>query len=92
MQPLRHLKQALRVSGNRHRCPPAKQRVPFVRGCVPYAADSSHDTSRVKPLRLRHALRTGLPILRSSRVTTMFLAEGARAFGTFFSFSTTPLP
>src|SRR5690554_6213894 len=30
------------------RYPPVNQRVPFVRGCVPENADSSHDTNRVR--------------------------------------------
>ncbi|EKY3918155.1 DNA cytosine methyltransferase [Enterobacter hormaechei] len=41
--------------GVRFRCPPVKQRVPFVRGCAPDDAGPSHDTGRVRPLTLRQA-------------------------------------
>ena len=35
------------VGGIRCRCPPVKQRAPFVRACVPDNADLSHDKGRV---------------------------------------------
>lgn len=60
------------VDGIRCRCPPAEQRAPFVRGCVPKDVDPSHDTGRVRLLTQRAALTTAgtatahrwLPLLR----------------------------
>lgn len=50
-----------RVHGTRCRCPPAKQRVPFVRGCVPEVSGPSHETGRVRLLDQRQALTTATP-------------------------------
>ena len=69
-----------RVDGIQCRCPPAKQRVPFVRGCVPKDVDPSHDTGRVRLLMQRAALTTA----GTATAHRWFLsspAEGSRAFG-----------
>lgn len=44
-----------RVDGNQCRCPPVKQRAPFVHGCVPKNFDPSHDMGRVRLLMQRQA-------------------------------------
>jgi len=43
----RTIRRPFAVSGIRCLHPQVKQRVPFVRGCVPDDTDSSHDKNRV---------------------------------------------
>jgi len=68
------------VSGIRCLHPQAKQWVPFVRGCVPIDADSSHDKNRVRLLRTAN----GLAMAGAASAHRWFVippAEGRNAFG-----------
>jgi hypothetical protein len=67
--------ETLRVDGIQCRRPPAKQRVPFVRGCVPKDVDPSHDKGRVQSLRQRMASTTATPCI-SAQVVSCSIAEG----------------
>jgi len=52
----RTIRRPFSVGGIRCLSPQAKQRVPFVRECVPDNADSSHDKNRVQVLKTANGL------------------------------------
>lgn len=77
---LRVARRPLAVDGIRCRCPPAKQRAPFVRGCVPEVSDPSHDMGRVRTLMQRTALTTACSAA-AHRWFSSSAAEGPWVFG-----------
>ena len=68
------------VHGIRCRCPPAEQRAPFVRGCVPEVSGPSHETGRVRMLTQRMALTTAWPAA-AHRWFSYSSADGLRVIG-----------
>lgn len=71
------------MNGTRRRRPPAKQRVPFVRGCVPEVSGPSHETGRVRLLDQRQASTTA-SALRQPTGGFFFRAGGRQASGMLF--------
>lgn len=76
------------VNGTRRRRPPAKQRVPFVRGCVPEVSGPSHETGRVRLLDQRQASTTASALRQPTGGDSS--PPKVRAFGCFFPFHRTP--
>jgi len=73
-----------RVDASRRRCPPVKQRAPFVRGCVPERTGPSHDTGRVT----NH--RVAAPKPRQATVTGGYLFHRRRRRPSAFPSCSTP--
>ncbi|KXU38356.1 hypothetical protein AXE65_01980 [Ventosimonas gracilis] len=76
---MRAIRRPFAVSGIRCLHPQAKQRVPFVRGCVPIDTDSSHDKNRVRVLKTANGL--AMAGAASAHGCVSFPAEGVFAFG-----------